>query len=89
VLSNRRYATLNEGAARVVGKPELGLYSLEPPVIDFAGLAQLYGYRYCAVDSAASLAHALAPSNADDAPRRLIDLRLDPALKPVSAGRHF
>jgi benzoylformate decarboxylase len=89
VLSNRRYATLNEGAARVVGRPELGLYSLEPPVIDFSGLARLYGYRYCSVDSEASLADALASSGADAAARTLIDLRLDPALKPVSAGRHF
>jgi benzoylformate decarboxylase len=87
VLSNRRYATLNEGAARVVGKPELGLYSLEPPVIDFAGLAQLYGYRYCPADSEASLARALAPSGANAAPRTLIDVRLDPTLKPVTAAR--
>jgi benzoylformate decarboxylase len=89
VLSNRRYATLNEGAARVVGKPELALYSLEPPAIDFAGLAQLYGYRYIAADSEASLARALETSGVDAAPRTLIDLRLDPALKPVTAARHF
>ena len=89
VLSNRRYATLNEGAARIVGKPELGLYSLEPPVIDFTGLAQLYGYRYCAANSEASLAQALAASGADAAPRVLIDVQLDPALKPVTASRHF
>lgn len=87
VLSNRRYATLNAGAARVVGKPELGLYSLEPPVIDFAGLAMLYGYRYCAVDSEAGLAKALESAGA--APRTLIDIRLDPAIKPVTAARHF
>jgi benzoylformate decarboxylase len=87
VLSNRRYATLNEGAARVVGRPELRLYSLEPPVIDFSGLARLYGYHYCAVDSEASLAQALAPS--PGTPRTLIDVRIDPALKPVAAARHF
>lgn len=86
VLSNRRYATLNEGAARVVGKPELSLYSLEPPVLDFAGLARLYGYRYCAVETEAALAAAL---RADDAPRTLVDLKLDPSLKPVTAARHF
>ena len=56
VLSNRRYATLNEGASRVAGKPELGLYSLVPPVIDFSGLARLHGYRYRVADSEASLA---------------------------------
>ncbi len=88
VLSNRRYATLNEGAARVVGKPELGLYSLEPPVIDFSGLASLYGYRYCAADSEASLARAL-DSGGPAARRTLIDVRLDPAHKPVTAARHF
>jgi thiamine pyrophosphate-dependent acetolactate synthase large subunit-like protein len=69
-----------------VGKPELGLYSLEPPVLDFGGLAQLYGYRYCAADSESSLARAL---EASDAPRTLIDVRLDPSLKPVTAARHF
>lgn len=89
VLSNRRYATLNEGASRVVGKPELGLYSLEPPVIDFSGLARLYGYRYCPADSEASLAQALASAGSAEAPRTLIDLKLDPALKPVTAARHF
>ncbi len=87
VLSNRRYATLNEGASRVVGKPELALYSLEPPAIDFSGLARLYGYRYCPVDSEAQLAQALAPG--DEAPRTLIEVRLDPSLKPVTAARHF
>jgi benzoylformate decarboxylase len=87
VLSNRRYATLNEGAARVVGRPELGLYSLEPPVIDFSGLARLYGYRYFEVESEAALHQALGSSG--EARRSLIDLRLDPALKPVTAARHF
>jgi benzoylformate decarboxylase len=89
VLSNRRYATLNEGAARIVGRPELALYSLEPPVIDFAGLAQLYGYRYFGADSEASLAQALAASASHGAPRALIDVHLDPALKPATAARHF
>ncbi len=55
-------------------------------MIDFSGLARLYGYRYCAVDSEASLAQALKP---DAAPRTLIDIRIDPALKPVTAARHF
>jgi benzoylformate decarboxylase len=87
VLSNRRYATLNEGAARIVGKPELALYSLEPPVIDFAGLAQLYGYRYWRTDSETSLAQTLSSSRA--APRTLIDVHLDPSLKPLTAARHF
>ena len=89
VLSNRRYATLNEGAARVVGRPELGLYSLEPPVLDFSGLAALYGYRYVRVDSEASLARALEPAAAGNARRTLLDLQLDPSLKPVTAARHF
>lgn len=89
VLSNRRYATLNEGAARVVGRPELGLYSLEPPVIDFSGLARLYGYRYCAADSEASLTQTLASGNSAEPARTLIDVQIDPALKPVTAARHF
>ena len=85
VFSNRRYATLNEGAARVVGKPELGLYSLEPPVLDFSGLAKLYGYAYVAVDSEASLEAATKSTSR----RTLIDLKLDPSVKPAAAARHF
>jgi hypothetical protein len=69
----------------VVGKPELGLYNLGPPVLDSSGLAKLYGYAYVAVDSEASLAAATkTPSR-----RTLIDLKLDPSLKPAAASRHF
>ncbi len=45
VLSNRRYATLNEAASRLTGKP-LDLFTIEPPVIDFSGLATLYDWKY-------------------------------------------
>ena len=59
VLSNRRYATLNEAASRLTGKP-LDLFTIEPPVIDFSGLATLYDWKYAQAASEAELTTFLA-----------------------------
>ena len=87
VLSNRRYATLNEAAGRSAGGA-LDAFTIEPPVLDFSGLAKLYGWRYASASAEDELAtflsaHATIESNT------LLELKLDPALKPVTASRHF
>ena len=45
VFANRRYATLNEAAGRLAGGA-LESFTIEPPVLDFSGLAKLYGWNY-------------------------------------------
>ena len=45
VFANRRYATLNEAAGRLAGGA-LESFTIEPPVLDFSGLAKLYGWKY-------------------------------------------
>ena len=87
VLSNRRYATLNEAAGRLAGGA-LQSFTIEPPVLDFSGLAKLYGWQHASAASESELeeflvAHAHLKTNT------LLELKLDPALKPVTASRHF
>ena len=88
VLSNRRYATLNAAASRITGHA-LDLFSIEPPVIDFSGLAQLYGFEFFRVRAESELDEALARL----APRLernvLLELVLDARTEPVTASRHF
>ncbi|HET7595475.1 MAG TPA: thiamine pyrophosphate-dependent enzyme [Burkholderiales bacterium] len=88
ILSNRRYATLNQAANRLAGR-ELESFTIEPPVIDFGGLARLYGWQYSCAATDRELARIL-----EKLPRRLecnmlLEIKLDPALKPVTASRHF
>ncbi len=88
VLSNRRYATLNEAATRLAGGP-LDAFTIEPPALDFSGLAALYGFQYASVADEHGLKQFL-----DKTPKRLrssllLELKLDPAIKPVTASRHF
>src|SRR4029077_20429427 len=63
VISNRRYATLHAAARRLTGAEELGLFTLEPPVIDFSGLARLYGWRYHCAKAEAELTSLLSEFN--------------------------
>ena len=88
VLSNRRYATLNAAASRLTGHA-LDLFSIEPPVIDFAGLAQLYGLEFLRVASEDELDAALARIGHPLARNVLLELVLDAGIKPVTADRHF
>ena len=87
VLANRRYATLNEAAGRLAGGT-LESFTIEPPVLDFSGLAQLYGWRYAVATTEDELAALLRGSNALSG-KTVLELKLDPALKPVTASRHF
>lgn len=88
ILSNRRYATLNEAARRLAGG-ELASFTLEPPVIAFSGLAALYGWRYARASSEAALQAFLAATPQRIECNTLLELELDPELKPVTASRHF
>ena len=88
VLSNRRYATLNAAAARLTGHA-LDLFSIEPPVIDFAGLATLYGFEFVRVRSEDELDAALARLGPSLERNALLELILDAAIEPVTASRHF
>ena len=88
ILSNRRYATLNEAARRLAGG-ELASFTLEPPVIAFSGLAALYGWRYARASSEADLQAFLAATPQRIECNTLLELELDPELKPVTASRHF
>ena len=88
VISNRRYATLNEAASRLTGKA-LDLFTLEPPVMDFSGLATLYRWRYAQAASEPELDAVLLPLRGKVKENTLLELKLDPAVKPVTAARHF
>lgn len=88
VLSNRRYATLNSAAGRLADGP-IGLFTLEPPVLDFSGLAALHGLAFVRCDSEAGLdAFLQGAGGRVDAPT-LLELRFDPEIAPVMASRHF
>lgn len=88
ILSNRRYATLNEAAGRLAGGA-LESFTIEPPVIDFSGLAKLYGWRYAQATTERELDGFLAKMRGKVAANTLLELKLDPAIKPVTASRHF
>jgi benzoylformate decarboxylase len=87
VFANRRYATLNEAATRLAGG-ELRSFTIEPPVLDFAGLAQLYGLRHARVSTEDEL-HAFLRGYVEREASTLLELVLDPEVKPVTASRHF
>jgi len=87
VLANRRYATLNEAAGRLAGGP-LDSFTIEPPVLDFSGLAKLYGWTYTAAATEDEL-NALLHNREALAGNTVLELKLDPAVKPVTASRHF
>jgi 2-succinyl-5-enolpyruvyl-6-hydroxy-3-cyclohexene-1-carboxylate synthase len=87
VLANRRYATLNEAAGRLAGGA-LESFTIEPPVLDFSGLAKLYSWNYASAESEEELTALLSQRDAL-AGNTVLELKLDPALKPVTASRHF
>ncbi|MBI3067916.1 MAG: thiamine pyrophosphate-binding protein [Betaproteobacteria bacterium] len=88
ILSNRRYSTLNEAAGRLTGGA-LDLFTIEPPVIDFSGLATLYGWSYAQASTEEQLDVFLAAARRGIGKNTLLELKLDPAVKPVTASRHF
>jgi len=88
ILSNRRYATLNEAAGRLTGKP-IDLFSIEPPVIDFSGLATMYSLRFERCASEAELEQFLYTTGGRVDDNMLLELCFDPSVQPVTAKRHF
>jgi benzoylformate decarboxylase len=86
IFANRRYATLNEAASRLAGG-ELHSFTIEPPVLDFSGLATLYGWRYASAATEDELSAFL--SGGSGGANTLLELKLDPRIKPVTASRHF
>ncbi len=88
ILSNRRYSTLNEAASRLTGKA-LDLFTIEPPAMDFSGLATLYRWRYAKAASEAELSAFVSSQRGKVKANTLLELKLDPAVKPVTASRHF
>jgi benzoylformate decarboxylase len=88
VLSNRRYATLNAAAKRLVGHA-LELFSIEPPAIDFAGLATLYGFGFARARTEQELETNLGGLGPRVARNTLLELVFDAAIEPVTASRHF
>lgn len=88
VLSNRRYATLNQAATKLTGH-DLDLFSIEPPIIDFSGLARLYGFDFVRAGTQAELTAALAGLGPRLARNTLLELVLANDLRPVTASRHF
>ncbi len=88
VLSNRRYATLNAAAGRLADGP-LAAFTIEPPVLDFSGMATLYGWRYLQAATEHELDASLHALGDRLKTNTLLELKLDPALQPVTASRHF
>jgi benzoylformate decarboxylase len=84
VFANRRYATLNEAAARLAGGP-LQSFTIEPPAL--GGLAKLYDLRHARVARESELDAFLA--SYDRKANTVLELVLDPEVKPVTASRHF
>jgi 2-succinyl-5-enolpyruvyl-6-hydroxy-3-cyclohexene-1-carboxylate synthase len=57
-------------------------------VLDFSGLATLYGWNYARASTEEELTALLADNKAL-AGNTVLELKLDPAVKPVTASRHF
>ncbi len=88
VLSNRRYATLNEAASRLAGGP-LKAFTIEPPILDFSGLAALHGFKYESAATENELEIFIRKSRGKTASNTMLELKLHPETKPVTASRHF
>jgi benzoylformate decarboxylase len=88
VLSNRRYATLNAAAGKLAAGA-LAAFTLEPPALDFSGLAKLHGWSFVRVCTPSELTQTLQRWQGRVPDNVLLELVLDPGLVPVTASRHF
>ncbi|MPZ42273.1 MAG: hypothetical protein GEV05_02510 [Betaproteobacteria bacterium] len=88
VLSNRRYATLNAAATKLTGAA-MKAFTLEPPVLDFSGLAALYGWEFVRARGQDELDTTLRRFDGRVRHNTVFELVFDPATVPVAAARHF
>jgi benzoylformate decarboxylase len=88
ILSNRRYSTLNEAAERLGGEA-LDSFTIEPPTLNFGGLAALYGWRYFKAACEGELGAFLKSLSEGVKTNTLLELELDPSVRPVTANHHF
>ncbi|MCC6534471.1 MAG: thiamine pyrophosphate-binding protein [Burkholderiales bacterium] len=88
VLSNRRYATLNQAATKLIGA-ELGAFTIEPPVIDFSGLARMYAWEFARARSHEELDGVLQTLLRRIERNTLLELVFAADARPLTADRHF
>jgi benzoylformate decarboxylase len=89
VLVNTRYATLNTALYAFTGQTALDAFSLDPPAIGFAHLAQAYGWSYACIETMEALHRALAELPTQSGGNTLLEVRLDPDAVPITASEHF
>jgi len=68
---------------------DLDLFSIEPPVIDFRGLAQLYGFEFVRVRNQGELRATMRGFREGVSRNTLLELVFGNALRPVTSSRHF
>ena len=89
VLANARYATLNTALSLLTGQTSLDAFSLDTPRLDFAHLAQAYGWTHVLIETEERLNRALADLPAQNGGNTLVEVRLDPEAVPITASEHF
>jgi benzoylformate decarboxylase len=89
VLANARYATLNTALSLLTGQTSLDAFSLDTPRLDFAHLAQAYGWTHVLIETEERLTRALADLPAQNGGNTLVEVRLDPEAVPITASEHF
>ena len=88
VAAGAHRGTAARVVSRLAGGP-LKSFTIEPPVLDFSGLAKLYDWRYLAASNETQMDAVLGQLGGPLKHNTLLELKLDPALKPVTASRHF
>jgi len=89
VLANGRYATLNTALSALTGQTTLEAFSFDTPAIDFAHLAQAYGWNYACIETEEVFNRALADLLTQNGDNTLLEVRLDPEAVPITASEHF
>ena len=58
-------------------------------MIDFSGLATLYDWKYARASTQPEIDGVLAKLHGKVKSNTLLEIKLDPTVKPVTASRHF